>query len=69
VNPEHLEAVTHRVNNNRGVGLSAQNARKTHCKRGHEFVPVNTYRYRGQRICRTCGREKTRRFRERQRSQ
>lgn len=63
VNPDHLEAVTNQVNSLRGVGPSAQNARKTHCKRGHEFSPANTHRYRGQRLCRLCGREKTRRWR------
>ena len=31
-------------------------ARKTHCKRGHEFTPENTLRIRGsnRRTCRTC---------------
>lgn len=32
------------------------NARKTHCKRGHEFTPENTYHYLAQRHCRTCRR-------------
>lgn len=35
VNPDHLEAVTHRVNILRGIGGSAVNAKKTHCKNGH----------------------------------
>lgn len=29
-------------------------ARKTHCKRGHEFTPENTKRVPGRRICRKC---------------
>lgn len=55
VNPTHLDAVTHYVNVvERGIGLSAINAKKTHCKRGHEFTPENTIPYRGNRLCRTC---------------
>ena len=36
-NPNHLEAVTPRVNSMRGYSPSALNARKTKCKNGHEF--------------------------------
>ena len=43
VNPAHLELVPHRENALRGSGPTARNARKTHCKRGHEFTPENTY--------------------------
>ena len=32
------------------------NARKTHCKHGHEFTPENTYVNNGQRRCQTCHR-------------
>lgn len=56
VNPDHLEAVTNRLNILRGVGATAINARKTHCKRGHEFTPENTWVYQGMRRCRECGR-------------
>lgn len=42
-NPWHVEPVTPRENNLRGNGPAALNARKTHCKRGHEFTPENTY--------------------------
>ena len=35
VNPGHLEIVTNRENVLRGVGPTAVNAQKTHCKRGH----------------------------------
>lgn len=56
-NPEHLEVVTNVENVMRGESIAAQNARKTHCKRGHEFTPDNTYvGAQGQRSCRTCTR-------------
>lgn len=56
--PEHLEAVTHKENCLRGVSPPAENARKTHCKRGHLFSDSNTYIVpRGGRECRICKRE------------
>jgi hypothetical protein len=56
VNPHHLEPVTNRENILRGDGETARNARKTHCKRGHEFTTENTYIVpsSGGRVCRTC---------------
>jgi hypothetical protein len=58
VNPAHLEPVTLAVNVLRGIGPSAVNARKTHCKRGHEFSPENTHiTTDGKRVCRACKRE------------
>lgn len=55
VRPSHLEAVTHKENLARGDGQPARNARKTHCIRGHEFAPENTYvGPRGGRTCRAC---------------
>jgi len=55
VNPAHLEAVTHRENVLRGIGPTAANARKTHCRRGHPFTPENTrISVSGSRICRAC---------------
>lgn len=53
MNPRHLEAVTGLEN------VRRQHARKTHCKRGHEFTPENTYEppsRPGQRLCRACRR-------------
>lgn len=55
VNPAHLEAVSHRENTMRGLGLAAINARKTACHRGHEFTVENTYwDTTGGRECRIC---------------
>lgn len=57
VNPAHLEPVTSRENTMRGEGVAAQKAQQTHCKRGHEFTPENTYiNHRGGRECRACKR-------------
>lgn len=58
VNPAHLELVTTRENTLRGVGPTASNAAKTHCKRGHEFTPENTYERPSKpgRECLTCKR-------------
>jgi hypothetical protein len=60
VNPSHLEPVTVRENTLRGVGRTARNAAKTHCLRGHEFTPENTYWYRGGRHCMECRRARKR---------
>lgn len=51
VNPLHLEPVTAKTNTNRG---RRYNAEKTHCKNGHEFDEVNTYKYGNSRQCRQC---------------
>jgi hypothetical protein len=61
VNPEHLEAVTPRENVLRGMTLSATNAKKTHCPRGHEYTAENTMLSpHNQRHCRLCVRERMR---------
>lgn len=55
VNPDHLEPVTAAVNNARSNSVSAQNARKTHCDKGHPFSEANTYvNAEGGRTCRAC---------------
>ena len=55
VNPDHLEFVTQRENVMYSVSPASLNARKTHCKNGHEFAGYNLYvKPNGQRICRTC---------------
>lgn len=56
VNPDHLEAVTIRENLLRGESAQANNARKTHCKHGHEYTPENTMPVRGGKWCRACHR-------------
>lgn len=56
IRPDHLEAVTWKVNTLRGDGPTAQNARKTHCIHGHEYTASNTMERDGRRECRTCKR-------------
>lgn len=62
VNPEHLEAVTRRINILRGSGpkiLGLINGNKTHCLRGHEFNEKNTRnRKSGGRTCVICEKQK-----------
>ena len=70
VNPAHMEAVTGRENVLRGIGHTAQNARKTHCKRGHEFEDMSNVPFvkgRPWRVCRTCVIEAGRRWQLRER--
>jgi hypothetical protein len=60
VNPDHLEPVSMGENTLRGDTISARNAAKTHCLRGHEFNEANTYVWRGRplgRMCRACNRD------------
>ena len=59
VNPDHLEAVTHKENMRRGdLSKNGDNERrKTHCKHGHEFTDTNTFiSKQNKRVCRACGR-------------
>lgn len=57
VNPTHLEAVTPTVNVMRGTSPRADNARKTHCPKGHAYDESNTrIDPRGSRVCRACHR-------------
>lgn len=51
VNPEHLEAVTTRLN-----ALRREAARWGHaiCERGHRQTPVTTRMVKGVPVCRTC---------------
>ena len=61
VNPEHLEPVTGRENTLRGESPQAQNARKTHCPRGHAYDLLNTYSGgKGGRQCDICRKERDR---------
>lgn len=64
VNPRHLEAVTRRINQIRGMGFPGINHRKTHCPKGHKYSRKNTmlrwFGNRRTRTCRECGRLKRR---------
>ena len=65
VNPEHLEVVTPRENTMRSNGLAAVNARKTHCKWGHEFTADNTYvpaKRPNRRYCKICRSEAVKKY-------
>jgi hypothetical protein len=57
-NPRHLEPVTGKENVRRGIVSAYQRSIPlwmTHCRRGHEFTPENTYvPPSGQRVCRSC---------------
>ncbi len=67
VHPDHVEPVTPRENYLRGVSIVAQNARKTHCPKGHPLSGDNLYIHqkRGLRDCKECRREAVRRYRAR----
>ena len=63
VKPDHLEAVTPRINNQRSQSISSGYARRTHCPQGHPYDLFNTYYTpRGARICRKCRTERVNRF-------
>jgi hypothetical protein len=59
VNPDHLEPVTQRENALRGIGPTAENARKRRCLHGHPFDAVAPD---GHRVCRTCARDRYQRY-------
>jgi hypothetical protein len=59
VNPEHLEAVPHAVNVERGNSGTAF-AKRTECPSGHPYDTNNTYQYDGRRYCRECNRAQQR---------
>ncbi len=60
VNPEHLEAVTQRVNAMRAGG-GRHNREKTHCPSGHPYSGANLYiDTKGARRCRACLRKQGR---------
>jgi len=58
VNPRHLRLITNRENVLIGVGLTADQARRTHCSRGHELVGENLRPNKrgGRGQCRRCDR-------------
>lgn len=68
VAPLHLDAVTRQVNVRRSGhadALRRRGAARTHCRRGHEFTPNNTYQTGHGRSCRECQREHCRAYRQR----
>lgn len=67
VNPAHLEPVTQAENVRRGLS----GVLKTHCDRGHELTPENTYapaRKAHQRVCKACVRIRNREKRARRKA-
>lgn len=59
VRPTHLEPVSLWENLRRSnTQVAVINASKTHCKRGHEFTPENTYTGNGNRACRQCAHDR-----------
>lgn len=55
VNPLHLRLLTGKENTLAGIGIAAQNARKTHCFRGHPLFGNNLYiDSKGGRVCKIC---------------
>jgi hypothetical protein len=60
VNPNHLEAVSGRINILRGLSPSAKNATKTHCPKNHEYTYENTGYTITRRYCKQCKKERAR---------
>jgi len=61
VNAKHMKLISKFYNSDGCVGIAAINARKTHCTRGHELAPENTYTQnnvlgRQRRDCKECHR-------------
>ena len=54
VNPSHLEPIPMKENILRGIGLTATNARKTICEKGHPLVKSPYKSHHGGRICPIC---------------
>lgn len=62
INPDHLETMTGKENTLIGKGITAINAKKTHCINGHKFITENTgINTDGSRYCRNCSRFRTNR--------
>lgn len=63
VNPDHLEAVTHLTNIQRGLS-GMPNRMKTHCIHGHEFTKQNIVIWKNWRSCRICKIQNCRKYRK-----
>jgi hypothetical protein len=61
VRPSHLRVVDQRTNVLAGIAPTAENARKTHCPKGHEYTRRWNGRMGWQRVCTTCRSENARR--------
>jgi len=53
----------------RATGRTGFNANKTHCSRGHEYTPENTYTRAGRRFCLACQKIRTAQYRVRKREE
>jgi hypothetical protein len=67
VNPSHLKEITHKENTLLSNACSAICARKTECKRGHEFNEKNSYVYKKkdgglERRCKICLQNRNRNY-------
>lgn len=76
VNSDHLDTVVQRENVMRSpIAPGAINAAKTHCPQGHPYDVENTYVWRHTtrsttvRICKTCNRERARKYYQRKRAE
>ena len=57
VRPDHLEAVSQKENTRRGISPAAENAKKTHCPRGHDLsIYGKSLKHTTYRDCRECKR-------------
>lgn len=61
VNPDHLEAVTHKVNCQRAIN---HNTLKTHCLNGHPYSGDNLYYNKkyNKRDCKACARDRNEKY-------
>lgn len=59
-NPQHLRTLP-AADNTADNRPANRFRRQTSCVNGHPFDEVNTYWYRGRRMCRTCRRDRKRR--------
>ena len=65
INPEHLQAITHRENIRLSSSVMGKNHRKTCCKRGHLLTGSNLYiTPKGHRQCKECDKLKKRKQRD-----
>jgi hypothetical protein len=60
VNPDHLEAVSHRTNMLRGETLGGKNVKKSTCPKGHHYHQTIERGGVIRRRCRTCDNERKR---------